>query len=285
MQDERLLSMLTAIPQTDAGIGMDFRQINGLNLPIFAINLERRPDRWQALTQRFQAAGLDRIARMPAVDGAGLSADLVARFGEAAAESIDGSPGCHLSLTRPAIGCFLSHLSIWKTVANSGMAHALVLEDDASPSPAFNAERLGAALQYLPAEGMIFPGCTVMGGLAERQAKQGLVRVYYFNGTFAYIVSAAACDYLLRNMLPMRMHVDHQISHLLFEKRAVFEGLLMQPASLQPDWALGSDCHVDLRDEFSANRALWTRLSDCRLVLEAEGRQLMADDMSASQAA
>ncbi len=285
MQDARISDMLANIPNIDGDKCSDFRQANGLDLPAFAINLARRPDRWHALTQRFRGVGIDRIVRAPAVDGAALSSETLSVFLGEAADSADAPPGCHLSLTRPAVGCFLSHLSIWKWVASSGLPCVMVMEDDASPTPDFNASLFAAALQSQPATGILFPGCTIMSGLAEGRQQNGLVRVYYFNGTFAYIVSAQACAYLLQHMLPMRMHVDHQISHLLFSRREEFPGFLMQPAAIQPDWGLGSDCHVDLRDEPAADRAQRLMFDECRTTLEAEGRELRPDDSPMSQAA
>ena len=86
-------------------------------------------------------------------------------------------------------------------------------------------------------------------------------------------------------MLPMRMHVDHQLSHLLLERRREFTGLLMQPGAIQPDWNLGSDCNVGLRDEAEADRAQHRFFDDCRRTLEAEGCALSANDSPLSQAA
>lgn len=275
-----IYAMLEAVPNFEGSGSLHARQANGLDLPTFAINLDRRPDRWHALTHRFRVVGIDNIVRAPAVDGAKLSRETLSLFLGEGVDSSDAPPECHLSLTRPAVGCFLSHLSIWKRVAGSGLPRVMVMEDDASPTPDFDAASFAAALQSQPRTGILFPGCAVMSGLAESRQQNGLVRVYYFNGTFAYIVSAQSCAYLLRRLLPMRMHIDHQISHLLFERREEFPGLSMQPAVVQPDWSLGSDCYVALRDETGADRAQRLLLDECRNTLEAEGRRLRPGDNS-----
>jgi len=285
MQRDRIREMHAAIPHFDGSSGFGVQQANGLDLPVFAINLEHRTDRWNAMSKRFAAVGVDRIVRAPAVEGAKISDETLSLFLGDAADHVYAQPESHLSLTRPAVGCFLSHLSIWKWVAQSSLPHVMVMEDDAHPTSDFDASQFAQALKSQPENGILFPGCIVMGGLAETHQHQGLVRVYYFNGTFAYVISAKACAYLLSQMLPMRMHVDHQLSHLLLERRQDFTGLLMQPGAIQPDWSFGSDCNVALRDEAEADRAQHRFFDDYRRTLQAEGCTLRANDSPLSQAA
>jgi GR25 family glycosyltransferase involved in LPS biosynthesis len=278
MQRERISEMLATIPHFDGSSCLGSRQANGLDLPVFAINLNHRTDRWNALTHRFRAVGVDRIVRAPAVEGAKITDETLSLLLGDAATGVNALPESHLSLTRPAVGCFLSHLSVWKWVAESGLPLVMVMEDDANPTSDFDASQFARALQSQPDNGILFPGCIVMGGLAETRQQNGLVRVYYFNGTFAYVVSAQTCAYLLRHMLPMRMHVDHQLSHLLLERRHNFTGLLMKTGMIQPDWSLGSDINVGLRDEAEADREQHRFLGNHRNTLEAEGCALRPND-------
>jgi glycosyl transferase family 25 len=290
MKHDRVSEMLAAIPHFDGSPYLTDRpfghlQANGLDLPVFAINLKHRTDRWDALTRRFHAIGIDRIMRAPAVEGTKIPYETLSLFLGDAAASLNERPESHLSLTPPAVGCFLSHLSVWKWVAKSGLPRVMILEDDANPTLDFDAARCEQAIRAIPENAIFFPGCIVMGGLAEIRQQQGLVRVYYFNGTFAYVVSAQACAFLLRHILPMRMHIDHQMSHLLMERRSDFAGLLMQPAAIEPDWGLGSDCNVGLRDESEADREQHRLFDRFRTTLEAEGRGLRPNDSPLSQAA
>lgn len=275
-------SLLDRIARMDIRCEGRFTQGNGLDLPILAINLDRRPDRWLALQQRFSAVGLDRLIRAPAIDGTGLDLDAVSSLLATPHSHVDDMPGCHLALTRPAIGCFLSHVAVWRWIRANDLPYALVLEDDAYPAHGFTVERLSHLLESEQTQsGMIFLGCVVMGGLAERADDEPLARLYYFNGTFAYLVSAKACQRLLRNMLPMRMHVDHQISQWLVDRRSEFSAWHAQPALFAPDWSLGSDCHVRLSDTNAADHAMWRIFAGIRRELEGEGRMLLADDTPA----
>jgi hypothetical protein len=115
-----------------------------------------------------------------------------------------------------------------------------------------------------------------MDGLAERPEKSELARVYYFNGTFAYLITPAACRRLLPHLLSLRSHVDHQISRVLIEQRHVFSAYYTQPRLFEPDWSLRSDCYVPLADETVADRELGQIIEVARRVLADEGRPLLS---------
>src|SRR5262245_20078560 len=103
--------MLQHVPRMDLHFDGDCAQANGLDLPVVVINLSHRTDRWQALFRRMRAVGLTKLIKAPAVDGARLSDASIAALMQLSADGIDDAPRSHLTLTRPAIGCFLSHLA------------------------------------------------------------------------------------------------------------------------------------------------------------------------------
>jgi GR25 family glycosyltransferase involved in LPS biosynthesis len=116
-------------------------------------------------------------------------------------KNVDEAPRSHLTLTRPAVGCFLSHLAIWRWLIDGYLPRALILEDDAAPTAVFSGERFQTAFVSTPDDaGLVFPVLIIMGGLADRPAVSGLARIYYFNGTFAYFVTPAMCQSLLRHL-------------------------------------------------------------------------------------
>ena len=188
----------------------------------------------------------------------------------------DGAIKSHLTLTRPAIGCFLSHLAIWRWVIASGLPRVMVFEDDACPLPHFDAKLVGDVVGALPADaGLVFPGRILMAGMAElAPAGSHLARLYYFNGTFAYLITPAACRTLLAELLPLRSHIDHQISRVLVERRATFTGFSTEPQFFEPDWSLRSDIYIPLSDETTADRELGALFDRNRQVLLDEGRPL-----------
>lgn len=250
-------------------------QALGVDLPVVVINLARRTDRWQAISERLGAAGLDTLIKAPAVEGAQLPAPLIAKLLGLPAFT-DDAPQTHLALTRPAIGCFLSHLSIWRWVLQNDIPRVLVCEDDARPAPGFAPDRFRAFVERLPDEaGLVFPGCLIMAGLAEAPpAHAEMGRLYYFNGTFSYFITPAACRFLIDRIFPLRMHVDHQMSSMFIEHRETFPVYHAAPPFFEPDWALMSDCYVPLSNEGSADQALGAILFGHRDRLIGEGRAL-----------
>ena len=268
------------IPAIDLPFDGNCRHASGLELPIIVINLPRRTDRWEMLCRRMHAAGLTRLVKAPAIDGLCLSEAEIAVLTGSHGTTIDLAPHSHLALTRPAVGCFLSHLAIWCWLIDAKLPRALILEDDAAPVAAYTAERFQSALASVPVDtGLVFPGLIIMGGLADRPASS-LARVYYFNGTFAYLITPTACQTLLRYLLPLRSHIDHQLSQVLMEQRHVLPAYYTNPQFFAPDWSLRSDCYVPLTDESVADQELDRVIQSNRKILLEEGRPLLPDPAS-----
>ena len=283
-QDHPADRLLEHVPAIDLPFDGNYRHANGLDLPVIVINLARRIDRWETLCRRMNAAGLTRLIKAPAIDGTHLpEAQLVALMGSHG-KNVDEAPRSHLSLTRPAVGCFLSHLAIWRRLIDENLPRALILEDDAAPTAMCSAETLQSALAFMPDDaGLVFPGLIIMGGLADRSTVSGLARIYYFNGTFAYFVTPAMCQSLLRHLLPLRSHIDHQISRLLVEQRHALPAYYLNPQLFVPDWSLHSDCYVPLTDEGTADHELGQIINNNRRLLLEEGRSLLPEPASSGR--
>lgn len=277
MQREVLDGLLRHVPTLDLPCDGDCAQANGLDLPVVVINLPHRTDRWQTLSQRMSAVGLTKLIRASAVVGAELPNDQIAGLLGSPADDIDEAPRSHLTLTRPAIGCFLSHLAIWRWVLGANLPRVLVLEDDAAPAARFSPARLGSVLASIPEEaGLVFLGRLIMGGLADQPDGSDLARLYYFNGTFAYLITPRACRVLLRHLLPLHAHIDHQISKVLIAQRHVFPAYYTEPPFFEPDWSLRSDCYVPLADDATADHELGQIIAASRRALLDEGRPLLS---------
>jgi GR25 family glycosyltransferase involved in LPS biosynthesis len=255
-------------------------QALGLDLPILGINLLRRPDRWQMLTERMAKVGLTRITRAPAVEGAKLPDNVIAALLQTSTNDIDAAPSSHLTLTRPAIGCFLSHMAIWRWVLETNTPRVLVFEDDAAPAVDFDPDNFRRIVSSLPDDaGLVFPGCLIMAGLAERPAARSpLGRLYYYNGTFGYLVTPAAARTLLQHLLPLQRHLDHQMSRMFIESRNDFVAYYTDPQFFTPDWTLRSDIYIPLDNEAAADKELDRLIQDTRRTLLAEGRPLLPEN-------
>ncbi len=268
-------AMLRHVPRMEIAFDGDCAQAIGADLPVVAINLRHRADRWQTLTRRMAAVGIDKLIRAPAIEGARLPRGQIAALLRSPADLADRAPPSHLTLTPPAVGCFLSHLAVWRWMLDTGLPRLLVLEDDAAPTAQFDAARFRRVTGALSDEvALVFPGCLVMAGLADRPDGADLARLYYFNGTFAYLITPEACRRLLRHLLPLHAHIDHQISKVLIEQRHALAAYCAEPALFEPDWSLRSDCYVPLADERTADQELGKIIASTRRMLLGEGRPL-----------
>ncbi len=280
MQSPTLPLLLKHVPRIAIAGPGDCRQALGVDfpvdLPVVVINLDHRPDRMAAASGRLASVGIDKLIRAPAVNGAALAPDVVGRVLGSQAFAMDRAPDSHLTLTLPALGCFLSHLAVWRWAIEHDLSRVLVLEDDAVPEIDFDAVKLRAAIRHIDGgSDLVFLGCRIMDGLADRPDDGGVARVYYFNGTFAYLITRAACHSLAAHLTPPRWHIDHQISKVLFEHRREFRAVQTVPNLFYADWSLVSDCYVPLTDARPADRELGDLLRSRRRVLLDEGRPLL----------
>lgn len=278
MQASRSSSDIASlIPRLDLPQDPRCFQADGASLPVVVINLPQRTDRWEAVSQRAAAAGLTSLIKAPAVDGRRLDSAVASALLGIPAERVDAAPESHLSLTPPAIGCFLSHLGIWQWIVEHDVPRVLVLEDDARPAKDFSLARLRRLYEDLPPDdGLVFVGCMIMDGLADEARSGEMARLYYFNGTFAYLVTPRMCRTLTQRLLPLRAHIDHQISSVLVEQRETVKAYHVHPQLFEPDWSLRSDCYVPLANEAPADLELARLFSGHRQRLLAEGRPLLA---------
>ena len=93
---------------------------------IFVINLDRRPDRLQTISQTLGALGL-KWQRIVAIDGRDPQLDAQVDWKKLHTYSQ------YLPIRRGPIGCYLSHRKVWQKIVEENLQQALILEDDVSP--------------------------------------------------------------------------------------------------------------------------------------------------------
>lgn len=97
------------------------------DIPVFVINLDRRADRLDAVSEMLDDIGVS-WTRVSAVDASQMSDEELAKK-IPAADPI-------MFVSNAAKGCFLSHISIWKRLVDSDWPAAVVVEDDVWLDPA-----------------------------------------------------------------------------------------------------------------------------------------------------
>lgn len=187
------------------------RSMGGTEVRALCINLDRRPERWQAFQRN---CPIRDIQRFPAIDGRAVRPPAWWRQGGG------------------AWGCMLSHIRILEQALTDGLDRRggvlLVLEDDALFPPDF-AERAARFIRALPADWeQVYLGGQHR-GLRVRQPQRvndEVVRPFMVNRTQAYavrgpfirVVYQHLCDWPAHARSP-RHHVDHRMELLHASRR------------------------------------------------------------------
>ena len=199
-----------------------------MTLPVFVINLDRRPDRWAAMSAQLDRLGIG-AERIPAVD-----ARLLAAQEEEWGQGTDrGPPGCDLSSGEAA--CVWSHRKAMRAFLDTSERAALILEDDAELAP--DTPSLLESVDWWPPDarvirletGIISPAkwCQLWPASAETPTGR---RVHRFErwtpGSAAYLVNREAAAFALPHFddpaMPMdTLLFDHRRSRLARELRAL----------------------------------------------------------------
>ena len=99
-------------------------------VPVFVINLETSPERYQHAEQQLIALDIH-PKRINAVYGKNLSADEIA----ACYDKTENLRQFRRSLSLGELGCYLSHRGIWQMMVSQQIEFAIVLEDDIDVDP------------------------------------------------------------------------------------------------------------------------------------------------------
>ena len=86
------------------------------------INLDRRPERWEKMQTRLEAAGLGAVDRFPAADGG------------------SGGVPSNWPYSSGAYGCLRSHLAVVEEARAQGWESILIMEDDVVFAEGFHEE-------------------------------------------------------------------------------------------------------------------------------------------------
>ena len=95
-----------------------------MNLPIFAINLDRETGRWSGLRASAEVAGLT-LQRIAAIDGRALAKEEWTEIDLPTARKLSGR-----EILPGEYACYRSHIQALETFLADGGAHGLIVEDD-----------------------------------------------------------------------------------------------------------------------------------------------------------
>lgn len=179
-------------------------------IPVFCINLDRRPERYDLFTKQRGVAELN-IQRVSAVDGTKINPVKSPYISNQTKINIlHNTRRSHGEIdTIGAIGCSLSHYSVWKRFLETDSVYCLVLEDDAQVRSGLAHLVIDASrdapefdvwlLSYKLYDKTLLP--------SSPSAKAWKSPVNFW-GTSAYIVSRAGAKRLMEDFFPIECHLD-----------------------------------------------------------------------------
>jgi GR25 family glycosyltransferase involved in LPS biosynthesis len=214
---------------------------------VMVINLDRRPDRWEYMSGHLSARGLQRFTRVSAVDGRALPASDLDVLSPRARELIRRRRRWHHEEMHElgSVGAALSHLGLWRRLADTADERWLILEDDIRIEDGME-DVLGRALPEIPerfdalflGHHTNFPGSEPDTEVAMRSPMIATSMRFY--GAHAYVLSASGAATLAARALPLWIHLDQMIAHLCHARE--LDGYFLIPSMVsQLEHVFGSD--------------------------------------------
>jgi len=147
----------------------------------------------------------------------------------------------HYELTRGAVGCYLSHLNIWKKIAESNKKFGLIFEDDVKIATDFFA-RLMIGLKDVPNEWDIYT-CGIM--CLKCDINHNYIKVNRFWGLHGYIIKKESAKIIYNELNKLiNKQIDADLSLLIkYGKIKIYS---INPIIVAQDGNFGSDIQVPL---------------------------------------
>lgn len=218
------------------------------------INLDRRPERWQRVQERFAAHGIGGVQRFAALDGQELVIP------------------AHWKHTAGAYGCLRSHLQVVEDARRLGVPSVLIFEDDVLFDDALQ-RKFAAGMEQLPADwDMLYFGALHKDEPIQVTAQ--LSRLTRSNSTYAYAIRNTVYD----AFIDLNRRAADVLDNNSFELQQRFNALCFMPhlAWVENDWSDAQskiEGHWYLRESLVLFGAGVDRLlAETVLVLAHDGR-------------
>ena len=152
------------------------------DIPKYCINLDRRLDRWLAVSEEFRKHEIYDVVRWPAVDARDVEVP------EDSRKLIEHNASAILA-------CAMSHLSVIREAKKQGHQEVCIFEDDIQLS-----DRFHDRMRYIESLDLSFDQLYLGGHGFTRQPYYNIPNIYRIKqcgGTYAYIIRHTVYDYVL----------------------------------------------------------------------------------------
>lgn len=184
----------------------------------YYINLDKDTEKRKKMESSLKSLNLQ-IERFPAVYGKEIDKDKIRDI---------FSDDYLKSISDGAIGCALSHISLWTKIINENLQNTIILEDDIVFTDD-SARKLEILYNDLPLEyDIIYLGCTGICGQSCKNITGDLICSVYNDllhiptfpvSTHGYIISITGAKKILGNVFPTAIDFDIKLSHLISNKK------------------------------------------------------------------
>jgi hypothetical protein len=190
-------------------------------IPAFCLTLERRADRWKRFQDQYGIDALPKLKRFLGVDGKTLDIKTDPRVSTFTKRNIlMKTRRSHDQLdTIGGVGCALSHIALWKWLAESDQEMLLVFEDDAVIPPDF-VQRANTLIQSSPTlQNPKKWDMWVIGakwdplGSIPGESRTGLVDASAFFLFHCYVITRRFAQKLYEHCLPIEGHIDFWVAN------------------------------------------------------------------------
>jgi GR25 family glycosyltransferase involved in LPS biosynthesis len=182
-------------------------------LKLYLINLEHRKDRFDITNNLLNNYDFINVIRYSAINGKNISKDKLIEIIEPSAMKsiLDNYRKEHYELSYGAVGCYLSHINIWKKLEIDNLDYVIIFEDDALPN--FSYTDLKEIIEkYIPNDwdmilfGGIYNNCNVINDYVKK--------IQTFYEMHAYIINKKGASKLLSKAFPIKKQIDSWLSDL-----------------------------------------------------------------------
>lgn len=191
-------------------------ELNLKEIPVYVINLDRRPDRWSSFSSQPAAKSFENLKRFSAVDGSKLDISHDERISVHTRMNIlKKYRRSHYEInTAGAIGASLSHITIWKTFLETEAPYCLVFEDDTVITPEAIEEATKLSKQIPTKWDIWLLGHHRWAMESEPIAsdRKGWRKVTSFTGAHAYVINRKAAETLVNYCFPIETHIEYYMT-------------------------------------------------------------------------
>ena len=197
---------------------------------VYVINLDTRPDRFARVSRTLHMSDLNHVpvTRVSAVDARKPNFDVKKYITPRALAELEdlaltGKRKFHAQLTRASVGCALSHINVWKEIAEKKDVAPddlfLILEDDATV-PRKASRLIDTARHYIDTYGTAAQPFVLLMNISCHEGCRTVAPKFIINPrTFwslqAYIVNQASVKELLKQpLVPMENQIDSELAYI-----------------------------------------------------------------------